>query len=132
MPGKIGKYKVIRTLGEGSTCKVKLAIDETNGNKVAIKIMNSDLDEKMRELIMVEVQAMSKLKHANIIEQMEVGTALYEKPKGNNKMVSYIVMESAQGGELFDFIANSGTFTEAEARYFFKQFMQGLDYCHNQ
>ena len=40
-------------------------------------------------------------------------------------------MENAQGGELFDFIANSGQFTEAEARYFFKQFMQGLDYCHN-
>lgn len=55
MPGKIGKYKVIRTLGEGSTCKVKLALDETNGEKVAIKIMNSNLDEKMRELIMVEV-----------------------------------------------------------------------------
>jgi serine/threonine protein kinase len=35
-------------------------------------------------------------------------------------MVSYMVMENAQGGELFDFIANSGTFTEAEARYFFK------------
>ena len=93
--------------------------------------MNSDLDDKMRELIMVEVQAMSKLKHKNIIEQMEVGTALYEKTNGNNKMVSYIVMESAQGGELFDFIANSGTFTEAEARYLFKQFMQGLDYCHS-
>jgi len=30
--------------------------------------MNSDLDDKMRELIMVEVQAMSKLKHAHIIE----------------------------------------------------------------
>ena len=55
MPGKIGKYKVIRTLGEGSTCKVKLALDETNGQKVAIKMMNSNLDEKMRELIMVEV-----------------------------------------------------------------------------
>ena len=40
-------------------------------------------------------------------------------------------MESAQGGELFDFIASSGTFTEAEARYFFKQFMSGLDYCHS-
>jgi hypothetical protein len=31
MQGKIGKYKIIKTLGEGSTCKVKLASDETNG-----------------------------------------------------------------------------------------------------
>ena len=84
MPGQIGKYKVIRTLGEGSTCKVKLALDTQSGKKVAIKIMNSDLDDKMRELIMVEVQAMSKLKHANIIDQIEVGTTLYEKENGNN------------------------------------------------
>lgn len=40
------------------------------------------------------------------------------------------MLEIAQGGELFDFIANSGKFTEPEARYFFKQFMSGLDYCH--
>ena len=84
----------------------------------------------MRELIMVEVQAMQKLKHKNIIEQIEVGTAPYEKGDGTSKVVSYIVMENAQGGELFDFIANSGQFTEAEARYFFKQFMDGLNYCH--
>ena len=58
MPGKIGKYKVIRTLGEGSTCKVKLAMDETTGRKVAIKILDPKLDQKMKELIMVEVQAM--------------------------------------------------------------------------
>ena len=120
MPGQIGNYKVIRTLGEGSTCKVKLALDQKTGKKVAIKIMNSDLDQKLKELIMVEVQAMSKLKHQNVVEQIEFNTSLYEKTNGNNKMVSYIVLENAQGGELFDFIANSGSFTEAEARYFFK------------
>jgi serine/threonine protein kinase len=51
---------------------------------------------------------------------LEVGTGDYEKDNGTKKTVSYIVMESAQGGELFDFIAHSGTFTEYEARYFFK------------
>jgi serine/threonine protein kinase len=41
------------------------------------------------------------------------------------------VLELASGGELFDFIANSGRFEEPIARYYFKQFMEGLDYCHN-
>ena len=131
MPGKIGKFKVIRTLGEGSTCKVKLAMDETTGRKVAIKILDPKLDQKMKELIMVEVQAMSQLKHKNIVELIEVGTAPYEKADGSSSVVSYIVLENAHGGELFDFIANSSQFTEAEARYFFKQFMEGLDFCHN-
>lgn len=47
---------------------MKLALDQKTGKKVAIKIMNSDLDQKLKELIMVEVQAMSKLKHQNVVE----------------------------------------------------------------
>jgi serine/threonine protein kinase len=44
--------------------------------------------------------------------------------------VNYIVLEIAQGGELFDFIAQSGRFSEPLARHFFKEFMSGLDHCH--
>ena len=121
MQAKLDKYKIIRTLGgEGSTCKVKLAIDETSGRKVAIKIINSDLNPKMKEYIMNEAYAMSKLKHGNVIELIEIGSAVYEKSNGNNRTVSYIVMECALRGELFDFIANSHNFSEVEARYFFK------------
>lgn len=45
----IGKYKIGRTIGEGSFAKVKLAVDSTNGQYVAIKtidkhkVMESDL-----------------------------------------------------------------------------------------
>ena len=59
-----------------------------------------------------------------------MGTALYQKGKGNDKEVNYIVLEIAQGGELFDFIAISGRFEEPLARHFFKEFMLGLDHCH--
>lgn len=38
------------------------------GAKVAVKIMNDNMDDKMQELVITEVQAMSKLKHMNIIE----------------------------------------------------------------
>lgn len=41
-----------------------------------------------------------------------------------------MVLEIATGGELFDFIANSGRFPEPLARYYFKQFMNGLNHCH--
>ena len=39
---------------------------------------------------------------------------------GTKKNVTYIVLELAGGGELFDFIAQSGKFTESIARYYFK------------
>lgn len=41
------------------------------------------------------------------------------------------MLELALGGELFDFIANSGPLEEDEARYYFKQFLSALDYCHS-
>jgi serine/threonine-protein kinase SRK2 len=43
-----------------------------------------------------------------------------------------IVMEYASGGELFDFLCDSGRFSENEARYFFQQLISGLEYCHSQ
>ena len=88
------------------------------------------MDEKMKALVITEVQAMANLKHRHVIEQFEYGTATYSKSSGKEKEVSYIVLELARGGELFDFIAMSGRFDEPMARYFFQQFMAGLDYCH--
>lgn len=83
-------------------------------------MLNQFLDAKAHSLIMNEVQAMSRLKHNNIIELKEVGTDIYRKTNGKKLKVSYIVLEFAPGGELFDFIANSGPFNEDEARYYFK------------
>lgn len=74
---------------------------------------------------------MSALTHKNIVRQYECGYSNYVKDSGKQKQVLYIVLELAQGGELFDFIANTGRFEEKVARYYFKQFMEGLDYCHS-
>lgn len=63
---------------------------------------------------------MERLKHRHIIEQKEVAVDVYRKTSGKQITVSYIVLELALGGELFDFIANSGPFQEDEARYYFK------------
>lgn len=67
MPGTLGKYQVLRTLGSGASCKVKMGLDTDSGRKVAIKIMNDNMDEKLKELVLVEVKAMENLKHQHII-----------------------------------------------------------------
>ena len=52
-----------------------------------------------------------------------------ENPK-KTRPVFYVVLEIASGGEVFDFIANTGRFQERVARYFFKQLLEGLDHVH--
>ena len=131
MPGKIGRFTIFRTLGSGASCKVKLALDTETGRKCAVKILNDGMDEKTKELVMTEVEAMSKLSNTHIIAQIEYGVGTYEKSSGKKKEVQYIVLELALGGELFDFVAISGRFNESLARYFFHQFMDGLKYCHD-
>lgn len=42
------------------------------------------------------------------------------------------MLELATGGEIYDIVAMSGRFTEDEARYFFKQILDGLDYIHKE
>jgi serine/threonine protein kinase len=47
MPGKIGQYQILRTLGRGASCKVKLALDTESGRKVAVKIINDNMDAQL-------------------------------------------------------------------------------------
>ena len=39
----IGSYAILKTIGHGSTCKVKLAVDTETGQTCAIKIINSEI-----------------------------------------------------------------------------------------
>lgn len=130
MPGFIGNYELLRTIGKGASCKVKLARDKNSGGKFAVKIINDNTDEVLKQLIITEVQAMEHLKHTHVINQIEYGVGTYVKNSGAKREVIYIVLELALGGELFNYIANTGRFEEPLARYFFKQLLQGLNYCH--
>lgn len=125
----IGKFTILRTLGTGGSCKVKLAYDNETKRKVAVKIMNDDMGEEEKQLLTNEVDKMCKLNHKHITQYIEWGRSMYTKG-AKEREVDYIALELAQGGEVFDFISNSGPFSEKTARFFFHQFMDGLNYCH--
>ena len=63
---------------------------------------------------------MSLLNHANVVKLKFAGEDDYiNEEKQKSKRVYFIVLELAKGGELFDFLAISGKFSEPMARYFF-------------
>lgn len=85
----------------------------------------------MREVIETEVASMKEMKkHQNIIQLVEHGEGTYKKVNGKQKQVFYLVLEIAAGGELFDYISETGHFNEKLARFYFKQLLSGLDHCH--
>lgn len=73
---------------------------------------------------------MQHLDHLNILKQIEYGEALYEKVGKPSRSVFFIVFEYAGTGDLFDVVAHSGAFSEEITRFYFKRFLEGLQYCH--
>lgn len=53
------------------------------------------------------------------------------KKNGQSKKVTYIVIELAEGGELFDYVANAGAFDYITARTYFHQLIDALSYAHS-
>ncbi|KAL9259795.1 CBL-interacting protein kinase 32-like protein [Drosera capensis] len=120
----VGKYELGRTIGEGTFAKVKFARNSETGEPVAIKIMDKEkvLKHKMPEQIKREVATMKRIKHPNVVR-------LYEVMGSKTKI--FIVLEYVTGGELFDKIALNGRMRVGEARKYFQQLINAVDYCHS-
>lgn len=68
--GRLGQYHVVKTLGEGSFGKVKLAVHQVSGQKVALKIINRRklVTRDMAGRIEREIQYLQLLRHPHIIK----------------------------------------------------------------
>ncbi|XP_050237557.1 CBL-interacting serine/threonine-protein kinase 3 isoform X3 [Mercurialis annua] len=121
---RVGIYEVGRTIGEGTFAKVKFARNSETGEPVALKILDKEkvLKHKMAEQIKREVATMKLIKHPNVVQ-------LYEVMGSKTKI--FIVLEFVTGGELFDKIVNHGRMREDEARRYFQQLINVVDYCHS-
>lgn len=131
----IGDYLLAKTLGEGSGTKCKLGVHKTSGKEVAIKIMKRSSPEVTASFLKLwknEVHIMKSLTHPNIVQLYEAdedGVKL--KKSGEEEPVLYLTLELIKGGELFDFVASTGQFSEPVARFYFKQLISGLEYLNN-
>lgn len=67
---RLGQYTIVKTLGEGSFGKVKLATHQVSGNQVALKIINRKrlVTRDMAGRIEREIQYLQLLRHPHIIK----------------------------------------------------------------
>ncbi|KAJ0961532.1 hypothetical protein J5N97_001705 [Dioscorea zingiberensis] len=121
---RVGKYELGRTIGEGTFAKVRFARNSETGDPVAIKILDKEKIQKHKlvEQIKREIATMKLIKHPNVVR-------LYEVMGSKTKI--FIVLEFVTGGELFDKIVNHGRMREDEARPYFQQLINAVDYCHS-
>ncbi|KAL7694467.1 putative calcium/calmodulin-dependent/calcium-dependent protein kinase [Plasmopara halstedii] len=133
-PRTLVHYQVLQTFGSGVQGKVKLGVDTTTHQRVALKIIDmAKLSRNTLLNVYREVEAMSRVSHINVLRLLSVHNDVpYRKKNGNSSQVIVIVLELAMGGELFDFMMYTGVFSENIARAYFQQLVSGLDACHAQ
>ncbi|KAK3938408.1 hypothetical protein QBC46DRAFT_440550 [Diplogelasinospora grovesii] len=145
----IGPWQLGKTLGKGSSARVRLARHAVSHQLVAVKIVAkskayitqagslANLDSidvrkpvtkadggvpRMPLAIEREVAILKLIQHPNIIK-------LYDIWENNSEI--YLVCEYVERGDLFEFINWNGRLREQDAIFYFRQIMSALDYCHS-
>lgn len=138
---RIGPWKLGRTLGRGSTGRVRLAKNVDTGKLAAVKIVPKSNFKKLENPkykrnsvdssgsakdrlpygIEREIIIMKLISHPNIM-------GLYDVWENKNDL--YLILEYIEGGELFDYLIKKGKLQEFEAINYFKQIIHGIHYLH--
>jgi serine/threonine protein kinase len=120
-----GRYRIIRTLGEGGMGSVFLAEHALIKRRVAIKILHPELatDADVIERFMNEARAAGTLGHPNIVESTDMGFV--------HSHVPYIVFEFLEGALLTDEIYRVGGLPVRRAVRIATQIASALHAAHN-
>ena len=114
---------------------MKLGVHKESGKEFAIKYLMSERlkSVNLAEYFKDEIETLKELVHPNIIRLKEAypeGTLV--KDDGSNEQVMYIVLELAEQGDLFDYIAKIAACDERTTLHYFKQLIEALEYMHNE
>ncbi|KAI5068485.1 hypothetical protein GOP47_0016830 [Adiantum capillus-veneris] len=113
-------FEEMKDIGSGNFGVARLLRNKKTQELVAVKYI--ERGPKIDENVKREIINHRSLCHPNIIRFKEVCLTPTHLA---------ILMEYAAGGELFDRICNAGRFSEDEARFYFKQLISGVSYCHD-
>ncbi|UKZ76693.1 hypothetical protein TrVFT333_004402 [Trichoderma virens FT-333] len=142
----IGPWQLGKTLGKGSSARVRLCRHSITKQLAAVKIVNrrmaylvqdsslaalskwdSSLPEvngEMRVPVSIEreVAILKLIEHPNIMKLYDIW---------ENRSEIYLILEYIDQGDLFTFINTKGRLSEEVAVYFFRQMISAIAYCHS-
>ena len=123
---RLGRYDLLRVLGEGAMGVVYEALDPRLHRNVAIKtILTSRLDGESAlqysQRFMREAQAVARLNHPGIVQIHDFGE------EGD---IAYIVMEYVRGRELGSYFNSNRRFEVKEAARIMTELLDALEFAH--
>ena len=128
----LGNYRLLEKIGSGGMGIVFRAEHHKLRQPVAIKALLVSPDQNRRALdrFFREVQAVTRLKHPNIVAALDAGEEPGAGPQGSP--VPYLVMEYVKGTNLEDLILRDGPLPIARACLIAYQIADALTEAHRQ
>jgi serine/threonine protein kinase len=126
---QIGKYPVLRKLGEGATSEVYLCNDPFKTRDVAVKLVFADafLDPErgrlFKKLFVTEASLAGKLQHPHICQ-------IYDAVADDKERLHYIVMEYVDGGTLEKFCRPDGLLSLEKTVEIVFKCTRALEFAH--
>lgn len=119
------RYKILELIGEGKTGNVYKAEQLKFNRLVAVKLMHSHLvnNEETVKRFQREAQAISKLRHTNLLNMIDFGITQAKQP--------YMVTEFLDGTDL-ESLVQRGRLDVDRALSIFAQICDGLKLAHEQ
>jgi serine/threonine protein kinase len=124
MPERLGKYRLLRKLGEGGVGVVYLAEDTVLHREIALKVLTEKNTRDQRFLVRLkrEVRAAAALTHPNLMQ-------IYEVSQDGAR--HFFTLEYCEGDPLDVLLARCERFTVKDALDVIVQMAWGLQYAHD-
>jgi eukaryotic-like serine/threonine-protein kinase len=118
---KVGKYRIVRSLGSGGFGAVYLAEDEFIGKQVALKVPHRQ--SQGMDALSAEAKLMAPLSHPNIVQVL---TADQDPASG----AFFIVMEFIEGESLAERLTRVGSLEEPKALSLSLEIVDAVRHAH--
>lgn len=127
VPGRIGRFVILRELGRGTIGAVYIGHDPVMDRDVAIKTFNPNLSASARlqhrQHFINEARAAGRLSHPHIVTILEAS---------NEAPDNYLAMELLEGRDLGTLLADGHTFSAEDVATLIWKLSDALDYAHKQ
>lgn len=123
---QIGRYHLLRRLGEGGMGSVYLGYLEGEPNQVAIKILPEHMagNQSAIDRFYREAKSGALLNHPNIVRNLAVGQ---DQATGRH----YLVMELVEGPSALELLQRNGNLSVADAVHITLDIARGLEHAHS-
>ncbi|MGE3807989.1 MAG: serine/threonine-protein kinase, partial [Gemmataceae bacterium] len=92
IPERLGRYRVTGKIADGSFATIYKGLDEELGRVVAIKLLQAQHSERVRQAFQEEAKILARLEHPSIVPIYDIGTS--------NEGTFFLVTKFVEGGDL--------------------------------